>query len=214
MKTFNQFLNERYAMNYNNSIVVDIQPVYEKSFYWMTQNFSKHIVNLLTNGKKVLYFFNGSESGISEDNKQSITYWLVENYPYANNENDDYYDEQEKIYNLILNNCHWIDKGYGFFRELMDIGIEENKIIKIIRYLYVNKLRSLKDADPFVIENLIDERLSRNVDFYCPNIEIDLLKRFNGSHIMGGYEHECLKEITLLMNAFNIKYTLLKQFTF
>ena len=32
------------------------------------------------------------------------------------------------------------------------------------------------------------------------------LKRFNGAYIVGGGRNECLREIELLMNAFNIKY--------
>ena len=32
------------------------------------------------------------------------------------------------------------------------------------------------------------------------------LKRFSGSYIVGGGRNECLREVELLMNAFNIKY--------
>lgn len=32
------------------------------------------------------------------------------------------------------------------------------------------------------------------------------LKRFNGSYIVGGGRNQCLREVELLMNAFNIKY--------
>jgi len=32
------------------------------------------------------------------------------------------------------------------------------------------------------------------------------LKRFNGSYIVGGARDQCLREVELLMNAFNIKY--------
>ena len=31
---------------------------------------------------------------------------------------------------------------------------------------------------------------------------------------MGGYREECLKEVQLLMNAFNIKYTQVQKFIF
>ena len=32
------------------------------------------------------------------------------------------------------------------------------------------------------------------------------LKKFSGSYIMGGGRNECLREVELLMNAFNVKY--------
>jgi hypothetical protein len=35
---------------------------------------------------------------------------------------------------------------------------------------------------------------------------ISLLKKFNGAYLVGGGREECLREVELLMNAFNIKY--------
>jgi hypothetical protein len=32
------------------------------------------------------------------------------------------------------------------------------------------------------------------------------LKQFNGAYLMGGARDQCLREVELLMNAFNIKY--------
>ena len=32
------------------------------------------------------------------------------------------------------------------------------------------------------------------------------LKKFNGAYIVGGGRNECLREVELLMNAFNIRY--------
>jgi hypothetical protein len=32
------------------------------------------------------------------------------------------------------------------------------------------------------------------------------LKRFNGAYLVGGGREECLREVELLMNAFNIRY--------
>ena len=37
-------------------------------------------------------------------------------------------------------------------------------------------------------------------------VSISQLKRFANSYIMGGARNECLKEIEILMNAFNISY--------
>ena len=32
------------------------------------------------------------------------------------------------------------------------------------------------------------------------------LKRFNGAYLVGGARDQCLREVEILMNAFNIKY--------
>ena len=37
-------------------------------------------------------------------------------------------------------------------------------------------------------------------------ISVGQLRKFNGAYIMGGGRNECLREVELLMNAFNIKY--------
>ena len=37
------------------------------------------------------------------------------------------------------------------------------------------------------------------------------LKKYNGAYIMGGGRNECLREVELLMNAFNIKYKRINQ---
>jgi hypothetical protein len=37
-------------------------------------------------------------------------------------------------------------------------------------------------------------------------ISVGQLRKFNGAYIMGGGRDECLREVELLMNAFNIKY--------
>ena len=37
-------------------------------------------------------------------------------------------------------------------------------------------------------------------------VSVGQLRKFNGAYIMGGGRNECLREVELLMNAFNIKY--------
>ena len=43
---------------------------------------------------------------------------------------------------------------------------------------------------------------------------VSQLKRYSGAYLMGGGREECLKEVTLLMNAFNIKYKLVDAFIY
>ena len=46
----------------------------------------------------------------------------------------------------------------------------------------------------------------REMNIYIPDINIASLKELSGTLMGGGGRHECLRELELLMNAFNIKY--------
>ncbi len=49
-------------------------------------------------------------------------------------------------------------------------------------------------------ENVLSDPLITNW------INIAQLKNFSGAYLMGGGKNECLREVELMMNAFNIKY--------
>ena len=54
----------------------------------------------------------------------------------------------------------------------------------------------------------------REMNIYLPDISIADLKTLSGSLLGGGGQHECLKEMQLLMNAFNIKYKLVQDWIY
>ena len=99
---FKTFLESR--INLNNLIVVDIQPEYSNYINFSILEFCDYIIKVLKSKRKILYFYNGETIG-SNDHPNSITEWLLEHY--GDFENFEYY------YNLILNNCEFVDKGYG-----------------------------------------------------------------------------------------------------
>jgi hypothetical protein len=45
-------------------------------------------------------------------------------------------------------------------------------------------------------------------------VAVDQLKRYNNCYLVGGGRNECLKEVALLMNAFNIKYKMIEDFVY
>ncbi len=57
-------------------------------------------------------------------------------------------------------------------------------------------------------KNLLDDALS--VEW----TSVGQLKKYSGAYIMGGAENECLREVELLMNAFNIKYKRIQEFVY
>ena len=107
-----------------------------------------------------------------------------------------------------------VDKGYGYFRSWMDSGIDPAVIIAAVRELYLQKKSDSRDLTfpPFnqrttlqslimgAMEELGDDPLIVNWT------SVAQLKRFSGAYIVGGGRNECLREVELLMNAFNIRY--------
>ncbi|MFW6046282.1 MAG: hypothetical protein ACOCP4_00565 [Candidatus Woesearchaeota archaeon] len=47
-----------------------------------------------------------------------------------------------------------------------------------------------------------------------PDIPLNILKKFSKSYLVGGGRDECLEEIQILMNAFNIKYTTVRKYIY
>lgn len=137
-----------------------------------------------------------------DDNKDSIIDWLCDFNP-------DLYDKLQKSI--------WIDKGYGFFRNWMDLGADQGVIKRAIRYMYEKKVNDSRDIDAEEwkekFEDFWDERFEDD-GIYLPDISISTLKKWNGGYITGGGKNECLKEIQLLMSAFNIKTKEVKKFIY
>lgn len=207
MKNFNQYLTERYELNLNNSIIVDIQPEYQQGIRFNLNEFTTYLTKLISSNKKVLYYYNGKDT-VGTSSKEDIINWLVETYNFKN-----YEEEYEEIYLTLHRNIIWIDKGYGFLRNFMDSGIDDATIIRIIRYMAINRINNSSQIDNENLLKLTNEDLRHN-EINLPPFRIDLLKQFSGSYIMGGGINECLKEIQLIMNAFNIKYTTFQKFVF
>ncbi|HET8688438.1 MAG TPA: hypothetical protein VFM18_17645 [Methanosarcina sp.] len=168
-------------------------------------------------------FVNADETGMSNDNVEYdiIPYWEDTLCPneerYSYDEETDDYIENPNCPNLDWSRFIINDKGYGYLRSWMDAGISPATIIKVIRLLYQNKLSDSRelfggeDADDYAInmQALIgnefeDWMLSDQISVNWTSIA--QLKRFSGAYLVGGGRNECLREVELLMNAFNIKY--------
>ena len=186
-------------------ICVDAQPAYAP---YAKGKIPKIIEFVNRQTGPVLMFVNAERDGLTDDTVQDIiTYWdevvLGPDFDY----NSD--DPPNKI--------NWSrftidDKGYGWFRSYMDYQVDHSVIIKLIRYLYTHKYHDVREI--IWPETLTPEEkiLKENVDimhdepFSINWTSVAQLKKFNGAYIVGGGRDECLREVELLMNAFNIKY--------
>lgn len=210
--SFEQFLLEkRNEYNSNNVIVVDIQPMYANAIHFNIREFVNFLVGALKSGKNVLYYFNGPQT-VGEDTQQEIVHWLMEQWWGEDNyvgDDEEMEQNYRDAYNA-LSKCQFCDKGYAYIRDYMDEGVDDGVLIQVIRYMYLNKITSSDDIPKEVKEQW--ELPQENI--YIAPFAIDQLKRFNGAYMVGGGSNECLKEVCLIANAFNIKYTLMRKFIF
>lgn len=181
-------------------IVVDVQPSYTGGLGWVSD-----LMKFLNMQRgSILMFINAEESGLTEDTRSDVVdYW-----------DDNGFDNWDRV--------DIIDKGYGYFRGWMDYGIDDNIIIRVIREMYsqgVNDSRDLFGGEDS--ENYIDDMINLGVSgdilddpLIVDWISVSELKKYNGSYIMGGGRNECLREVELLMNAFNIKYRRIERFVY
>ena len=182
------------------TVVVDVQPSYNK--------FCGRIVDGLCdflNSRKgpIHIFYNGESMGF-DDNEQSITEYYME---HGLNE--------EATYNM-----KFIDKGYAFFRNWMDAGMDRSNLIKAIRFMVNNRINDSREVADEQWESVFGndwEEVKDTVQgdmINIPDVVISDLKKLSGCYLMGGAEHECLSEFRLLFEAFNINYKLIKDFTY
>jgi hypothetical protein len=190
-------------------IVVDVQPTYtgvDNIFGSTMLPMVKPLMNFLNKQGPILAFVNAEDTGLTNDNIPDIK----ENWESAGFNTDRW------------NNTEIVDKGYGYFRGWMDQDVSDNAIIQAIRVMYQQKVTDSRelfggdDSEHYVEqmaalgipEEVLDDALS--VEW----TSVGQLKKYNGAYIMGGGRDECLREVELLMNAFNIKYKRIEDFVY
>lgn len=208
--------------NPNNTIVVDIQPEYSSNIHFDISEFASFLSQMLSKGRKVLYFYNGETVGFS-NGEDSIRRWLASALVGEDLEAYEWYDEDEYEEEdpwaaaqeafQTFQSIAFYDKGYGFFRGWMDQGVGDHEIIQIIRAMVVNRAYDSRELPEELITKIAGE-VPEYDNIYLPHIDLLQLRAFNNAFLCGGGRDECLKEVQLLMNALNIKYRLLSRFTF
>lgn len=210
-------------------ICVDVQPNYDNQYSPAHgRGASPKMVAIMEFVNKqtgpVLFFVNAEETGIADDTFDSIREYWDNTVCGWENEDDRYEEDEYGDYveaecedPIEWNRFEIVDKGYGYFRAWMDSGVPENLIVKLIREMYQQKVsdsRMLFDGDDSEDYRAQMAELLGTDEYeslYDDNMSIEWtsvaqLKQFNGAYIVGGGRNECLREVELLMNAFNIKY--------
>lgn len=193
-------------------IVVDVQPEYSGINDGNENPVFEDIIQFVnTQIGPVLMFVNAEDQGLSGDTVQDIKkYWndtiCPEEERYNYDDETDEYIENLNCPTIDWNRFKIFDKGYGYFRAYMDQNVSESTIIKMIRYLYQHHHNDARDLNDEEYNSIMGSLALRDEVFSINWTSVAQLKRFNGAYIVGGGRNECLREIELLMNAFNIKY--------
>jgi len=202
-----ELLNEK-ASRGRPVICVDVQPAYMD---YTPREYAQDVAKFLAQqNAPILMYVNADDTGITEDNIENdvIPMWqeIFEDVGY-----DFYEDGFDKM--------EFFDKGYGYLRAWMDNNIQANVIIKTIREMYRQKVSDSRElfSDAEDYEQAMEEFLGSDYDPLMLDdplsvgwVAMDQLKRYNNCYLIGGGREECLKEVALLMNAFNIKYTMIE----
>jgi hypothetical protein len=183
-------------------IVVDVQPAYSGILDGDENPVFEHIIQFVNQQTgPVLMFVNAEDQGLTGDTVQDVkSYWEDSGF------------DPDNWHRVTI-----VDKGYGALRSWIDQGIPARAIIKTIRTMYAQKVSDSRqlfggeDSDSY--EPGFKQLLGSDYDpimlddpIYVNWISVAQLKRFEGSFMMGGGRHECLREVELIMNAFNIHF--------
>ncbi len=198
-------LNEKRTYGaHGNVILVDFQPAYSAGYDY--DDALQSVANYLNNfNGKALIFYNGEDVGV-EDTLDEVE--------------EHYYEHGLDLETSISADLKFVEKGYAFLRGWMDNDIVEDwMIIKVFRYMYNNRLYDSRDIEEDQLKAILSDgnrEVNINDDLiytmttdniYCaPWFEPNDLKRYTPALMGGGGRDECLREIELMMNAFNFKY--------
>lgn len=192
-------------------IVVDVQPEYSGILDGDENPVFEQIIRFVNNQTgPVLMFVNAEDQGMTGDTVQDVKlYW-------EDTIRGEDVDPETNPHPINWNRFQIVDKGYGYLRSWIDNNISARTIIKTIRLMYQNRVNDSRElfggeeSDDYDVNFqqffgdefepwMLDDPISINWT------SVAQLKRFSGSYIVGGGRNECLREVELLMSAFNIK---------
>jgi len=191
-----------------NLISVDIQPEYEQAFDFKLWEFLAFVNNNIEQMNSMTFLYNGADTiGMIELHEYQM--WLVENGL-----------EEEN-----LNYCRFYDKGYAFFRYCMDEGIDDDDIVKFVKFMVKNDINDSRDIDEAnwqefmtwaqVDESEIRDLLENASDMINIPDLMDFLENYGGRiSICGGGINECMKEVEIALQAMEKPYQVLTAYTY
>ena len=186
----------------NSVILVDFQPAYgEGGGHEYVTAIQRAVRYINKKQPDVTAFFNGADVGIL-DTKEEVLWHYME------------HGLNEDLAHLFT----FKEKSYAWLRNWMDEGVDHALIIKVVRYMVMHDINDSRMINDEAWVRLVGEDFQyyddREMGIFIPDVNIATLKTLSGSLLGGGYKHQCLKEMQLFMNAFNIKYKLVQDWIY
>ena len=184
-------------------VVVDIQPEYESNTPFDIGDMLRTAADSYS---RVLFLYNGPDLGMIDES--GLRNFYAEKLDY-----------DEEAIDELLSKSKFFDKGYGFFRDVMDSDLcfDRSSIIKIVKYMIDNGYRDIRDLEEEDIEAIgISELLFDDLEdygFYIPDLE-EVLPNWSGSDIAGGARNECLAEVEILGAALGLSFNQVDNFIY
>lgn len=188
-------------------IIVDIQPEYENYFSFNIYNFFEFINKNYNGMKSLTFLYNGAFTlGMVEENE--FKYWMIENG----------LDED------IAYNATYFDKGYAFFRYCMDSDIEDDDVVKLVKFMVKHDINDSRDMNEdmwslYMKEYSINQSEVRELLEYSDDMInipdlMDFISKYNNIILCGGGINECLKEVEIALMALDKQYKVLTKYTY
>ena len=185
-------------------VVVDIQPEYESNTPF---DIGDMLRTAAEEYSRVLFLYNGADTlGMIDEGGLRNYYFEKLNY-------------DEETFDELMSVAEFFDKGYGFFRDVMDSDIcfDRSSVIKIVKYMIDNNVQDIRDLEEEAVNNVgVSELLFDDLEdygFWVPELQ-DVLPRWNGSDIAGGARNECLAEVEILGTAQGLSFNQVGQFIY
>lgn len=172
-------------------VIVDVQPGYDEDKNYGCENILHQTLEKINStDQRIICFYVGPELG--GDSKDDVMFYYLKN----------------GIDEFKLSKIHFIEKDFGFLRNWMDIGINEDVIINTVAYMKANNLNNTDNfseqdwqmatcgehkKNPILQQEMINFPYFHHKVFDKP--EIDNIE------IIGGGRFECLLEIDLYLKG-------------
>ena len=207
MKLLREYIRnllEKDQVSKGGLVVVDIQPEYES-------NTSFDIGDMLRiaaeDYSRVLFLFNGEDTlgMVSESDLKNFYFEKL--------------DYDEEAFDGLLAKSTFFDKGYGFFRDVMDSDVcfDRSSIVKIVKHMIDNDIQDIRELEEEDIEAIdVSELLIDDLEdygFWVPDLE-DELPKWSGSDLAGGARNECMAEVEILGAAQGLSFNHIDQFIY
>jgi hypothetical protein len=182
-------------------IVVDIQPEY-KSYI----PFLKEWVAYINKTKQPITFLYNGEDTLGMVSEYDYQDWLID----------------IGVKQSVVENATFYDKGYAFFRNCMDKGIDHDDTVGLVKLMYESGVNDSRDLNKdfwneYIAQNgseHLREAMEGSEDCISIPDLMDFLQPYNNITLCGGGIEQCLKEVEIALDALGKKYKVLHQYTY